>query len=241
MVALLAAAMAASACRPNTVDLGFRPEVGDRYQYRYEIDAVVRQTLPGAEPEVSEIDTELVVEQYVEALTDEGVRVAVELRSEGGAPRSVVVLLDRAGSLEGIELVEGLPGGAAPPFGEGALAIPERPLAPGERWDIGGAGAEGTARLERLGVIDGAEVAVVRAELTEEVDEARDAAGGTALSGTRSSDATTSYDIADGAVRRSVSVAHAELIARIAPPEGVDAAPLDATITYDVEVRVTRL
>ncbi len=241
-VLLLVAAAASGACRPHTVDLGFRPDVGERYAYRYEIDAVVRQVVPGDEPDVTDIDTDLFVEQHVEALTDEGVRVAVELRSEGGAPRSVVVLLDRAGSLEGIELVERLPG-PAPSFaaGAGALAIPERSLAPGERWHVGGPGAAGTAQLERLGVVDGADVAVVRAELTEEVDELLDAAGGAALRGTRSSDSTTSYDIADGAVRRSVSVSHAELTARIEPPEGVEAEPVDVTITYDVQVRVTRL
>lgn len=242
IVPLLAGPMALGACRSNTVDLGFRPDVGDRYEYRYEIDAVVTQEVPGAEPGVTELTTELIVEQVVESVSDEGVRVAVELRSEGSAPRSVVVVLDRAGSLEGIELIEGLPG-ATSAFGAGAgtTAIPRRPLAPGDRWSIGGTSGDGTARLERLGVIDGEDVAVVSSDLTEAVEDASAAAGGTTLSGTRSSESTTSYDLVDGAVRRSSSEAHADLTARIAPPEGVDAEPVEATITYDVQVRVTRI
>jgi hypothetical protein len=55
------------------------------------------------------------------------------------------------------------------------------------------------------------------------------------------SSSTTSYDLADGAVRRSRTSSHADVQARIEPPAGVEAEPVLASIAFDVTVEVTRI
>jgi hypothetical protein len=102
------AACALAGCRPGTVSVAYDPQVGDRYEYRYEIEARVTRAVEGGEPEVVEVDTELVADQEVQAVTGSGARIAVRLTREGGVPRTAVVLVDRAGSLAGVELVDDL-------------------------------------------------------------------------------------------------------------------------------------
>jgi hypothetical protein len=244
MVALGAAALVAG-CREHTVDLGFRPEQGDSYVYRYEIEADLTRALEGAEPEVTELDTVLLVDQEVLDETAAGARVQVELRRDGGDPRTAVVVLDRAGSLQGIEAVDGLADEglvAAPSILGASPSLPDDHLAPGQRWTVDADGRRSTGRLERLGVIDGEKVAVVRTTTTDDVrDEVEAGVSLATLEGTVSARSTTSYDLDDGAVRRSVTASTGTLAVRFAPPTGVDAEPVDGTIGYDVRVRVTRL
>ena len=244
-IALLAGSILAGGCRDHTVDLGFRPEQGDTYVYRYEITASVTRALEGEEPEVTELDTVLLVDQEVLDPSDDGARVQVELRRDGGAPTSAVVVLDRAGSLRGIEAIEGLASGtlvAAPALLGASSELPARHLAAGERWTVGDGAHRGTGRLERLGVIDGAKVAVVESTTDDEVQEQAEAGTSTAtLDGTVSARSTTSYDLDDGAIRRSVTSSVGTLAVQIAPPSGVSAEPVDGTISYEVRVRVIRL
>lgn len=240
--------LAAAACREHTVSVAYAPEVGDRYEYRYEISARVTRTLEGEAPQHLDVDTVLLAEQRVEALTDDGARVELELTRDGGLPRTAVVLLDRAGSLEGVELVDDLDPDVFGVAGTDALVAthldgpPDRPLAPGERWTLSDGPRHGTGTLERLGVIDGEDVAVVRTEATEDLSRSVRAGGTTSrVAGTLRSGARTAYDLDDGALRRSRSWSHGRLRALLAPPPGVDADPVPAAITYDVEVEVTRL
>jgi hypothetical protein len=235
-------------CRPATVSVAYTPEVGDRYEYRYEIDATVTRALEGQAPEVVQVDTELVAVQEVQARTRSGTRIDLELTREGGVPRTAVVLVDRAGSLEGVELVDDLD---AAVFGvaSGDSLIPthlggppDRPLAPGDRWTVSDGARRGTGRLDRVGVVDDEHVAVVTTSATEELDRSLTAAeSATRVRGALRSGATTSYDLDGGAIRRSASWSRGELQAELAPPPGVDAEPVRATITYEVSVRVTRL
>jgi hypothetical protein len=235
-------------CQPATVSVGFTPQVGDRYEYRYEIDATVTRALEGQEPEVVQVDTELVAVQEVQARTRSGARIRLELTREGGVPRSAVVLVDRAGSLEGVELVDDLDAAVFGVAGGDSLVPthldgpPDRPLAPGDRWTVSDGPRRGTGRLDRLGVIDGEDVAVVTTSATEDLARSLTAAeSATRVRGTLRSGATTSYDLVDGAIRRSRSWSRGSLEAELAPPAGVDADAVRATIGYDVSVVVTRV
>jgi hypothetical protein len=234
-------------CRPATVSVGFSPAIGDRYAYRYEIHATITRDVQGRPPEVVHLDTELSARQEVQALTKGGARIRLVLTRDGGVPRTAVVLVDRAGSLEGIELVEGLDAAAFGVGGDDTLGPshltgpPDRPLAPGDRWTIREATRHGSGRLDRLGVVDGEDVAVVATSITDDVDEAGLAGtSSTHVTGALRTTATTSYDLRGGAIRRSRSHSSGRLDARLAPPAGVTARAVHATIGYDVTVRVTR-
>jgi hypothetical protein len=239
--------MAAGACREGTVVVEPRPAVGDRARYRYEIDATVTRALEGSAPRTSKIESELVVDQRIASIVDDRVEADVTLRRDGAAPRTARVALDRAGAIAGIELVEGLaaadldlaplssllPPGTAPP---------RRPLRPGDRWSISDGDQHGRGRLSRLGVVDGEHVAVVDTTVTEGIhDDVAAGASAARLSGTLRSTGTTAYDVDDGAIRRASARSHGQVQATIQPPAGVDAAPVLASITFEIRVRVTRL
>lgn len=246
LLAVGALAALALGCRPSTVSVAFVPDVGDRYAYRYEIDATITRAIEGEEPEVIRVDTELVARQEVRARTDRGVRIRLELTREGGTARTAVALVDRAGSLEGVELIEGL---GADVLGAAGSIVPthlpgppDRPLAPGDRWSTNDDGLRSRGRLERLGVIDGSDVAVVRTTAVEDLDRSvRAGSSATEVTGRVRSGATTSYDLVDGATRRSRSWFRGQVEARFAPPRGVVAEPVRASIDFEVTVRVTRV
>jgi hypothetical protein len=236
-----------TACQPATVSVAYTPAIGQRYGYRYEIDATVTRRVAGQAPDVEHLDAQLVAQERVQAHSRAGTRLRLVLVRDGGTPRSAVVLVDRAGSLAGIELVQGLDAttfglAGRGSFGPGtATAPPNGRLAPGDRWTIRGEGRRGHGRLERLGVVDGQDVAVMATAVTEQVDEAGQAGtSATHVKGQVTSDATTSYDLQGGAVRRSRSHSTGTLRALLRPPSGVDASAVQATLEYDVTVRVTR-
>ena len=242
-----AAAMVVASCRPATVSVAYTPTIGQHYGYRYEIEATVTRRVAGQRPRVTHLDTQLLAQERVQAVTRAGTRLRLVLTRDGGTPRSAVVLVDRAGSLAGVELVQGLDAAALGLADEGALgsgaapAPPDGRLAPGDRWTIHQRHRTGHGRLERLGVVDGQDVAVMATSVTDVVDDAGRAGDSTTrVTGQVISEATTSYDLRGGAVRRSRSHATGSLRALLRPPAGVEARAVVATIDYDLTVRVTR-
>lgn len=242
-----ATALAVSACRSGTVSVAYAPRVGDTYDYRYEIEATVTRSVEGATPVVTHLDTELVAHEVVRAVTSDGARIRLELTGEGGAPRTVVAIVDRAGSLEGVELVEGLGDALSGLADEDALVPthlagpPDRPLAPGDRWTLREGDLRGEGRLDRLGVVDGSDVAVVHTSASEDLSRSvRAGASDTEVTGRVRSGSVTSYDLDDGAIRRSRSWSSGSVVAELAPPNGVEAEPVRATLRFEVAVRVTR-
>ena len=234
-------------CRPATVSVAFTPDVDAVYDYRYEIEGTVTRTVEGEEPEVTHLDTVLAAEQQVQERTPDGARIRLQLTRDGGVARTAVVLVDRAGSLEGVELVEDLDAAVFGVASADALVPthlggpPDRPLAPGDTWRVDEDGRTGSGRLDRLGVVDGVDVAVVDITASEDLSRTGKAGESTThVSGTLRSGARTSYDLADGAIRRSRSWSRGTFEAELAPPRGVVADPVRATIAYDVSVRVTR-
>ncbi len=235
-----------AACQEGTVALAFAPDAGDVWSYRYEIDATVTTVLDGGEPTVTEIATTLLADQEVVQVSEDGVRAEVTLRRDGGAARTVEVRLDRAGSLQGVDLVSGQAldvfglsdlGGVLP-----TVALPGGDLAPGDSWAIDDGLATGTGRLVRLGVVDGRDVAVIESDTRRAIEEVTPTQSTTAaLEGILRAVSTSSYDLEDGSLRRSQSTARGEVAAHIAPPSGVDAPAVPGTISYEVRVEVTRL
>ena len=243
----LAGAIVLGACREGTVVIEAEPQVGDRASYRYEIEAEVTSRLEGAEPTTEDISTDLLVDQEVVAITPEGVQATVTLRRDGRAARDAQVVLDASGGLRAVELVEGLPSDVLGAAQLGALfppiaAPPPGPLEPGARWTIDEGTLRGSGRLERLGVVDGEDVAVVATTLTDAIDELVTAGTSTAaIAGDLRSRRTVTYDLRDGALRRSTARSRGDVEATIQPPPGIQAAPVLATIAYVIEVRVSRL
>lgn len=245
---VLAVAALAAACRPDTVSLAGEPAVGTTIRIRYEIDAEVTRSVEGQAPETTVLATRLDTEQVVLDVDEQGTLVALILRVDGGAPRRVQVRLDRAGSLAAIDEVEGLPASALglPPAtlgtASGRLALPERPVAIGDEWAIDDGAVRGRGRLVGLGVADGIELATVRSELLQVIDEvATVGPSDVALVGRVRSTSTTRHDLADGTIRRATRHTRGVFDALVQPPAGVDALPVPAVITYDIRVRATRL
>jgi len=241
-------ALALVGCRPDTVTLGFAPEVGDTYRYRYDIDLVLTRTVEGGPPDVTELRSTLTSAQEVLGIGPEGVLVEVALRSEASAPTTAVVLLDRAGSLQAIEEVEGLPAEAAglspvaTVLASGATEPPERPLSPGDRWTIAGDDVLGEGRLVRLGVVDGQEVAVLTTSLVQAVDDAVVAGNSAvALEGELRSSTSTTFDLIDGAVREGSTTATGRVDLEVSPPPGTAGPAVPAAITYELRIRTVRL
>lgn len=238
---------ALSSCNVSSVHIRSDPEVGDRARYRYEIDATITRSLAGSKPTITEVSTTLVADQRVVALTSEGVEADVTLHREGAKTRTARVVLDRDGAIRGIELVAGVSpdglglaqlGSLLPP----TIAPPARRLRPGDRWTITEGTLSGGGRLLRLGVVDGADVAVVRTALSESIaDDVSSEASAARLTGELSSTRTTSYDLSDGSARRSVARSRGTVQALIEPPAGIDAQPVRGTISYDISVRSTRI
>ena len=125
----------------------------------------------------------------------------------------------------------------------GAGAATAAGLAGATTGAISGVGADsGRARLVGLGRVDGVEVATVHADLTEALDEVATFVGSeVALTGSLRSTTTTTYDLADGTVRRATSRTSGTVDALVQPPRGVAALPVPAVITVDLRVRATRL
>lgn len=247
VVAALVAIAILGGCRANTVRLDPHPEVGDRARYRYVIVATITSALDGMKPTTSTIETTLEVDQHIVGVGDDGVQADVALRRDGGAKRTARVVLDATGAIRGVELVAGLPNDTLGLSQLGALlprtlVPPSRALAPGERWTIAGGPIEGRGRLVRLAVEHGTNVAVVRTTITQDIDEAV-TSGTTAadLAGAMHAVTTTTYDLANGSVRRSTGHSNGKVRVRIEPPAGVDAAAALGMIGYDIKILTTRL
>jgi hypothetical protein len=144
LAALLAVASASLllACRPNTVELQFEPEVGDVYRYEYVIEATITRTVEGDAPKTTELAVTVQSTQKVMEVTEDGALLEVTLRSSSSPnPSKATVQVDRAGSLEAIQQIDGLPADTSGLSTDALLAgaatkTPDRPLAVGDRWDI---------------------------------------------------------------------------------------------------------
>ena len=246
-VLLAVAGLGLVGCRPDTVRLGFEPEPEATYRYRYDIEATVTRQVEGEEPRTTRVEMTFESEQTVVEEAEGGTLVDVTLTTEGAPPHTARVVIDRAGSLEAFQQVDGLPADAVGlPTGAllaaAATEPPDRPLSIGDDWEILEGTVTGEGRLDRLGVLDGEPAAVVETTILEVLDETTERLGSTVdLDGDLRSVTTTAFDVHDGSVRRSRTGSEGSVDVLVSPPADVQAAPVNAVVTYELLVTTTRL
>jgi hypothetical protein len=249
-VALLATTSAALllACRPDTVHLGFEPEVGTTYRYRYEIEATITRQVQGEGPRTTDLAVTVQSNQTVMEVTDGGTLLEVTLTSSSSSqPSTATVLVDRAGSLQAIQQIDGLPAASTGLSTDAVLAAaatqtPDRPLSVGDRWAIREGTITGDGRLDRLRVIQGDPAAVVEISLLEALNATEETgASEVVLEGDLRTSATTAFDLADGSVLEGATRSSGSVDVLVAPPVGVVAPAVEARVTYELRVTTARV
>ena len=259
--ALLLALPLLVACRDDTVQLSFRPSVGDVFRYEVTVESRSEVRLPGEEPSVREEEVVLQSEHTVLEADDDGVRVQVILGDASGSVRTFVVRFDRAGQLEAVEADAALvdAGDGASSFGLSEIfpaasgAPPDERLGPGDTWEvdesIGLPGAVGrsqltaSGRLTELGVLDGRDVARVATSTTLDLaSEVQSLEGETLrLDGSQHTSQRASHDLSDGSVREASSSTRGVYDLEIRPPLGRLGDPVEGTLVVEVSSRSRRL
>ncbi len=244
-------------CREGTVRLAYRPEPGRSYTYRITVRASTVTTVADGAPRRSRTDTVFVSTQRVLAVDRSGGRVEVRLQEKGGAAQTFIVSLDRAAQLAEVQSIEGLPAqalgelGLSEIFPAAAAAPPDRPLAPGERWEIDtavqlvqapSARLRGNGRLVALSRVDGIDVA--RVESSYSLPVRRTAAptdNGLTLDGSQSTSAQVTYSIDDGAVLSAKARTSGSFDVTLFPPPGTPGSPVPGTVSLVISSTTERI
>lgn len=244
-------------CREGTVSLAFRPDPGQRYTYRISVRATTVTTVADEPPRRTSTETVFVSSQKVLAVTPVGGRVEVRVQEKGSPAQTFVVALDRAAQLAEVQNIEGLPAralgdlGLSEIFPAAAAAPPNRPLAPGEGWDIDTAvkltdappaRLRGSGRLVSLGRIDGVDVARVESRYGLPVRQAAAPTdNGLTLDGSQTTTARVTYSIDDGAVLSAKARTTGTFDITLFPPPGTPGSPAPGTLTVVVSSTTERL
>lgn len=259
MVPALLWATLAGGCREDTVRLSIRPAAGERATYRIDVRAVAVTRISGQEPRRTVADTVLRAHHRVLASGPDGSQVEVRLRQEDGGPTAVfVVRFDRAGQPAEVQRIEGLPAGALGDLGlseifpAAAAAPPDRPLGPGDRWDIdeplepsetgGGARLSGKGRLVALQVAGGRRLARVESSYRTPVRRtAEQTDGRLVLDGSLRTRARVAYDLDDDVVHSVRARTRGRYTVTLLPPPGVAGLPVPGTLEVEVDSSTRRL
>ena len=250
MAVAVVVAGAGGGCRDDRVRVSFRPSVGDVYRYETVVRTETTVAFDDQEPTERRQTSTLRAEHRVVRAGSDGVVVRVELEGAGEPLQTFQVRYDDArveevsGGAGVLGLPEIVPAGAGGP--------PDRRLEPGERWDVDERlqlpGAvepsrlQGSGRLVALGVADGRDVAEVRTHARLDVRSGTLAADGTLLlDGEQATTTTSSHDIEDGSVRQARATTTARYDARLAPPPGAGAEPVEGEVTVRVTSVTRRL
>lgn len=244
-------------CREGTVRLSYRPEPGRRYTYRITIRATTVTTVADEAPRRSKTEAVFVSTQEVLAVNPSGGRVEVQVQERGGAAHTFIVSLDRGAQLAEVESIEGLPAealgelGLSEIFPAAAAAPPDRPLAPGQRWEIDTAvqlvqappaRLRGNGRLVALGRVDGIDVAHVESSYSLPVRRAATPTdNGLALEGSQSTSAQVTYSINDGAVLSARARTTGSFDVTLFPPPGTPGSPVPGSVSVVVSSTTERL
>lgn len=237
--------------------LSFRPDPGRRYTYRISVRATTVTTVADERPRRSRSNTVFVATQRVLALSPSGGRVEVRVEEQGSPTRTYVVSLDRAGQLAEVQSIEGLPAralgelGLSEIFPAAAAAPPDRPLSPGQRWEIDTAvqlarapeaRLRGRGRLATLGRVDGIDVARVESRYRLPVrGTAAPNDNGLTLDGSQATDAKVVYSVDDGAVLSAEAVTSGTFDVTLFPPPGTPGSPVPGTVSVVVSSTTERV
>lgn len=245
------------ACAEGTVRVAFRPRVDARYSYRVEVRTRSTLRLEGRDPDSRDLTANLIVDQTVLSTGPDGSVVEVKLRQTAEDERTVLVRLDRAAQLVGLEPVTGRgPAplgdlGVAEVFPAAVGAPPDRPLRPGERWEVDSpvtlpasfpTRLVGDGRLTGLGVVAGKKAATVTTASTLRVVRRTATVQGNeaVLEGDQHTTTTASHALGDGAIQASRSTTTVSYDVRLLPPPEVITAPLNGTLDLEVTSRTRR-
>jgi hypothetical protein len=252
-------------CRDDTVQVAFRPEVGAVYRYEVRVRSTSEVQLPGQEAEERSEEIVLQSEHTVLDAGPDGVRVQVILGDATGSVRTFVVRFDRAAQLESVESEDTASLGPATGGEEGdvlglseifpaaAVAPPDEPLSPGERWVIDDrvvvpgavdvAHLSGVGRLRELGIEDDVEVARLATSSVLQLSSERTSADGerVVLEGAQVTQQQASRDLRDGAVRSASSTTTGTYDLEIRPPFDQPRDSLRGTLVVKVTSTTTRL
>lgn len=254
---VLVAALVLPACRPDTVNLAFRPTEGARYRYEVRVESETVTTLGGKSPERATSSFVLRADHEVLRTLGSTTEVRVRLQAGDDAPTTLVVKLDRAAQLAKVEQIEGLPTdvlgrlGLSELFPAAAGAPPDHPLAPGDRWTIdepiqltGGDATRirGFGRLTELGLAGGRKVATVQTSYQLPIRRhAPDDPDTVLLEGTQTTTSDTAHNLLDGAIESAHSVSRGEFSLLLEPPAGQPGDPIRGTLEIDVSSSTRRV
>ncbi len=260
MPALVVVALAGAAlpgCAPGTVRVAFRPRVGARYAYRVKVRTRSTLRVDGRPTISQDVPLSLDVDQTVLSTGEDGSVVQVVLRTRPDDEKTVLVRLDRAAQLVGLEPANGRDPaslgdlGVAEVFPAAVGAPPDRPLRPGERWQVDSpvtlpastpSRLVGDGRLTGLGVVSGQKAATVTtASILPVVRRTMSAGGNEAVfEGTQRTTTTASHALADGAIQAARSTTKATYALRLLPPPGLSGDPVRGTLALEVTSRTKR-
>jgi hypothetical protein len=241
----------------TTVQLGFRPPAGASYRYEIKVQSTTTTMLGDDAPERTVEEVVLESRDTVLSSGPEEVRVQVVLRRTGLPDRVFRVRFDRGAQLAGVDAVDGLPPEVLGPVGlpeflpAAATAPPDRPLAPGETWNIDvtptlpGAEAvrlQGTGRLVKVTSAGGRKVASIKAETRLPLSSTTRVGDSTVtLSGTETTESTAMRALDDGAVQEASSVTKGTYSLSLSPRAGVSGTPVSGTMSVEIRSQTRRL
>ena len=260
LAAVSAAAVGGSVlagCAPGTVRVSFRPRIDDRYGYQVVVRTRSTLRIDGREPVSQDTTATLQVDQRVLMSSAEGSVVEVVLRTTPEDQRTVLVRLDRAAQLIGLEPAAGKGAetlgdlGVAEVFPAAVGAPPDRPLRPGERWKVDSpvnlpastpSRLVGEGRLTGLGVVAGRRSATITTVTTLPVVRRTSSAGRNeaVLEGIQRTTTTASHTLGDGAIQEARSITRASYALRLLPPPGLSGDPVRGRLELEVSSTTER-
>jgi hypothetical protein len=259
-IVLLAAfvAVVSTGCRDDHVTIAHQPRPGATFTYAIHVTSSTTNSISnGTRSQPPRVPADFTARHRVLDAQGGTTRVEVRLAREGVGERTFVMRFDRAAQLTAVESVEGIPAealgslGLSEIFPTAAGAPPDRPLRPGDRWDIDdhvqlpGMDAPtrliGTGHLVQLGVIDGHKTATVSSATTLPLTSTSTTSDGVqTLTGTQTTTITVVYDQADGSVRHSTASTIGHFDVLLGPPAGQPGAPIRGTLTVELQSEIRR-
>ncbi|HEX2048096.1 MAG TPA: hypothetical protein VHF27_10040 [Acidimicrobiales bacterium] len=246
-----------AACKEESVHVGFRPEAGASYRYEIKVQSVTTTVLGDEAPERSVDEVTLESRDTVLAAGPEEIKVEVQLRRAGSPDRTFRVRFDRGARLAGVDEVDGLPPEVLGSVGfpeflpAASTAPPDRPLSPGEKWNIDAtwnlpgaqsARLEGTGRLVKVTTAGGRKVASIKAETSVPLSAtSRVGNAVVTISGTETTESTAARTLTDGAVQEASAVTRGDYRLTLSPESGGGAAAMTGTMSVEIRSQTRRL